>query len=102
MKTENTSDLIEIPREQYPTYAGRETIFVCGGMDTGEYKFKGQGILITQTEVPDGKIVISEEEILKEINRRKNKPKKEKKKRYEVLDRFYAITEFDGKPIKKI
>ena len=70
-------------------------------MDTGEYKFRGQGIVITQAEGP-GKIIISEEEILKEINRRKNKPKKEKKKRYEVLDRFYAITEFDGKPIRKI
>ena len=46
--------------------------------------------------------MINEEDILKEINRRKNKPKKEKKIRYEVLDRFYAVTEFDGIPIKKI
>jgi len=38
---------------------------------------------------------------LKEINRRKNKPKKEKRKRYEILDKFYAITEFEGKPIYK-
>ena len=101
VKTENTSELIEIPRSEYGSYAGRETIFIGGGMDTGEYKFRGQGIVITQAEAPE-KIIISEEEILKEINRRKNKPKKEKKKRYEVLDRFYAITEFDGKPIKKI
>ena len=101
VKTENVSELIEIPRSEYESYAGRETIFVGGGMDTGEYKFRGQGIVITQAEGP-GKIIISEEEILKEINRRKNKPKKEKKKRYEVLDRFYAITEFDGKPIRKI
>ena len=36
-------------------------------MDTGEYKFRGQGIVITKTEGP-GKIIISEEEILKEIN----------------------------------
>ena len=101
VKTENVSELIEIPRSEYESYAGRETVFVGGGMDTGEYKFRGQGIVITQAEGP-GKIIISEEEILKEINRRKNKPKKEKKKRYEVLDRFYAITEFDGKPIRKI
>jgi len=102
VKTENISELIEIPRSEYGNYQGRETIFLGGGMDTGEYKFRGQGFVITQGEVPDSKIVISEEEILKEIARRKNKPRKQKKKRYEVLDRFYAITEFDGKPIKKI
>ena len=102
VKTENISELVEIPKSQYGDYEGRETIFIGGGMDTGEYKFKGQGVVITQGEVPDGKIIISEEEILKEINRRKNKPRKKKEKRYVVLDRFYATTEFDGKPIKKI
>ena len=101
-KIENISDLVEIPRSEYENYIGRETIVIGEGMDTGEYKFRGQGIVITQAQVPVGKIVISEEDILKEINRRKNKPKKEKKRKYEVLDRFYAITEFDGKPIKKI
>ena len=102
VKTENVSELVEIPKSEYGNYEGRETIFIGGGMDTGEYKFKGQGVIITQGQVPDGKIIISEEEILKEINRRKNKPKKKKEKRYVVLDRFYATTEFDGKPIKKI
>ena len=70
-------------------------------METGEYKFKGQGIIITQKGTLEDNIVISEEEILKEINRRKNKPKKEKKKRYEILDKFYAITEYERKPIIK-
>ena len=102
VKTENISELVEIPKSQYGEYEGRETIYLGGGMETGEYKFRGQGVVITQGEVPDGKIIISEEEILKEINRRKNKPRKKKEKRYVVLDRFYAITEFDGKPIKKI
>ena len=102
VKTENISELIEIPKSEYGNYQGRETIFIGGGMDTGEYKFRGQGVVITQGEVPESKVIISEEEILKEIMRRKNKPRKQKKKRYEVLDRFYAITEFDGKPIKTI
>ena len=102
VKTENNTELVEIPKSEYQSYMGRETIFIGDGMDTGEYKFRGQGIIITQAEVPEGKIIINEEDILKEINRRKNKPKKEKKIRYEVLDRFYAITEFDGIPIKKI
>ena len=101
IKTENVSELIEIPRSKYKDYMERETIYVSGGMETGEYKFTGQGILITQAEIPQ-KIIISEEEILKEINRRKNKPKKRKEKKYEILDKFYYKLEFDGKPIRKI
>ena len=101
VKTEDISELIEIPRSEYPSYAGRETVFIGGGMETGEYKFKGQGIIITQKGALEEKVDINEEEILKEINRRKNKPKKEKRKRYEILDKFYAITEFEGKPIYK-
>ena len=100
VKTENVSELIEIPESQYDKYVGRETVYVGGGMETGEYKFRGQGILVTQA-VPEAKVVISEEEILKEINRRKNK-KKQKKKEYIIIDKFYAKTEFEGKPIKKI
>ena len=100
-KTEDASELIEIPKSEYASYAGRETVFIGGGMETGEYKFKGQGIIITQKGTLEDNIVISEEEILKEINRRKNKPKKEKRKRYEILDKFYAVTEYEGKPIIK-
>ena len=89
IKTENVSELIEIPRSKYKDYLGRETIYVSGGMETGEYKFTGQGILITQAEIPQ-KIIISEEEILKEINRRKNKPKKRKERKYQIIDKFYT------------
>lgn len=101
VKTEDQSELIEIPKSQYASFAGRETVFIGGGMETGEYKFKGQGIVITQKGSLEEKVTISEEEILNEINRRKNKPRKEKRKRYEILDKFYAITEFEGKPIIK-
>ena len=101
VKTEDISELVEIPKEEYPTYAGRETVFIGGGMETGEYKFKGQGIVITQKGALEENVKISEEEILKEIDRRKNKPKKEKRKKYVILDKFYAITEFEGKPIVK-
>ena len=101
VKTEDQSELIEIPKSQYASYAGRETVFIGGGMETGEYKFKGQGIIITQKGSLEGNMEISEEEILKEINRRKNKPKKEKRKKYEILDKFYAVTEYEGKPIYK-
>jgi hypothetical protein len=101
VKTEDQSELIEIPKSEYASYAGRETVFIGGGMETGEYKFKGQGIIITQKGSLEGNVEISEEEILKEINRRKNKPKKEKRKKYEILDKFYAVTEYEGKPIYK-
>ena len=101
VKIEDQSELIEIPKSQYASFAGRETVFIGGGMETGEYKFKGQGIIITQKGSLEGNLEISEEEILKEINRRKNKPKKEKRKKYEILDKFYAVTEYEGKPIYK-
>ena len=101
VKSEDKSELIEIPKSEYASYAGRETVFIGGGMETGEYKFKGQGIVITQKGALEENIQISEEEILKEINRRKNKPKKEKRKKYEILDKFYATTEFEGKAIIK-
>ena len=101
VKTEDQSELIEIPKSQYASFAGRETVFIGGGMETGEYKFKGQGIIITQKGSLEGNVEISEEEILKEINRRKNKQKKEKRKKYEILDKFYAVTEYEGKPIYK-
>ena len=101
IKTENVSEFIEIPKSKYQEYAGKETILIGEGMNTGEYKFRGQGIVISQSEIPQ-QIVISEEDILKEINRRKNKHKKEKKKKYEIIDRFYSRTIFEGKPIKKI
>ena len=101
VKTEDQSELVEIPKSQYASFAGRETVFIGGGMETGEYKFKGQGIIITQKGSLEGNVEITEEEILKEINRRKNKPKKEKRKKYEILDKFYAVTEYEGKPIYK-
>ena len=91
VKTEVQSELIEIPKSEYASYAGRETVFIGGGMETGEYKFKGQGIIITQKGSLEGNVEISEEEILKEINRRKNKPKKEKRKKYVILDKFLPI-----------
>ena len=44
---------------------GRETVFIGDGMNTGEYLFKGQGIIITQNGNVENKIEISKDEILK-------------------------------------
>ena len=99
---ESYSELIEIPKSEYASLGGKEILFVGDGMETGEYKFKGAQVILTADLNQNQKINLDEEEIFKEIMRRKNKSKKQKKVRYEVLDKFCVRTEFNGKPIKKI
>ena len=98
----NYSELIDIPRSEYGSFIGTKITYFGNGMETGEYKFKGSKIILQENQNEEQKIEIDEEAILKEINRRKNKTKKLKRARYELLDRFYATTEFDGKPVTKI
>ena len=71
------------------------------GMETGEYKFIGEKILIKENITPNAKIMITEGEIKSELNKRKNK-KKEKKLKYEVIDKFYALTNISIRTIKKL
>ena len=71
------------------------------GMETGEYKFIGEETVIKENIEPNENIVITQEEITSEINKRKTK-KKEKKLKYEVIDKFYALTNITGKTIKKM
>lgn len=78
---------------------------MTGGIDTGEYKFNGAKIVLKEKEIPVEKIEIKEEEINKEIINRRNKIKKDPKLKYEILDKFYATTEFPGKhkvEVKKV
>ena len=101
----NNSELVEIPREKYSEFKGEEPIYMSGGIDTGEYKFNGSKIVLKEKEIPVQKISIKEEEINREIINRKNKVKKDPKIKYEVLDKFYATTEFPGKhkiEVKKV
>ena len=93
---EKNSELIEIPPEKYSEFRGKELIYMLGGMDTGEYKFNGAKIVLKEKDIPQKKILIKEEEINKEIIKRKNKIKKSPKLKYEILDKFYATTEFSG------
>lgn len=102
IQKEACSELVDIPRSEYGSYAGKDILFVGGGMQTGEYKFKGSKILMKVNENEKQKITLDEEEIFKEINKRKNKTKKIKKAKYEIIDKFYTTTEFDGKPITKV
>ena len=96
------SRLVDIPRSEYGSFMNKDILIAEGGMKTGEYKFTGEKILMKVNEDEKQKITIDEEEIIKEINKRKNKTKKIRKARYEIIDKFFATTEFDGKPITKI
>ena len=99
----NKNEFVEIPRKDYDKYSLRDTITVGYGMDTGEYKFVGAKTLIKENTLQKGnKSVLSEEEVLKEINRRNVKKEKKKKVSYEIIDKFYALTEMGGKTIKRI
>ena len=92
----------DIPRFDYDKYADRETLVLNDGMDTGEYKFIGEKTTLKEPEENFNKnINIDRELLLKEINRRK-KTRNEKKIKFEVVDRFYTLTEINHKNIKKL
>ena len=95
---ENLHEFVEIPRSDYDSYEGKEIIFINDGMDTGEYKFIGEKTLLKES-YPNKKGIINQEEIMKEITRR-NKVKKQKKVTYEIVDKFYTLTDIRGKSIK--
>ena len=96
------SEYVDIPKNEYKSIADKEFTIVLGnGMDTGEYKFIGQKTLIKENIVPNGNLMINQEEISEELNKRKNK-KKEKKIKYEVIDKFYALANMNSKTIKKV
>ena len=108
VKNENKKSLrenekfFEIPRKEYDNYLNKEIIVLNNGMNTGEYKFIGEKTVIKEADATGiGKLNINEEEVIQEINRR-NKAKKEKKVSYEIIDKFYVLTEVRGKTIKRL
>ena len=97
---EKIADFVEIPRKDYDNYEGKEIIIINDGMDTGEYKFIGEQTTL-QEKYPKEKGKITQEEINQEIGRRK-KIRKQKKVTYEIIDKFYTVTDVRTKTIKKI
>ena len=97
------SDLIDIPRAEYPSVNSENIVMILGqGMDTGEYKFVGEKTVIKEN-IPNKKIAVAQEEILQELNKRKKKKLHGSKKiKYEVIDKFYALTDINGKTIKRV
>lgn len=70
-----------------------------GGINAGQYRFEGEKIEIKE-QTPREDILIEEEEINKEILRRKNITHKGKRT-YELIDKYYAVTEVDPKALRK-
>ena len=91
------TDFEEIPREEYEKYSNNKTLFIEGGMNTGQYKFRGDEMVLKLKEIPE-EVKISEVDVLEEINRRTNR--KEKKIKYEIMDKFFTLTEFERNNIK--
>ncbi len=99
----NGNEYIDISRKDYKNYSLRNTITVGDGMDTGEYKFVGLKSLIKEKEIPElNKALLNKEEISKEIISRNDKSSKRKKISYEIVDKFYALTEMGGKKVKNL
>ena len=90
-------NFIEIPREEFELHKNKETLFLEGGIDTGRYKFEGKETILKDNSNM-GKVKVKEDEILKEIAKRTKK--KEKKRKMEVMHKFYALTEFERSIIK--
>ena len=97
------ADFVEIPKnENNMIIENNEYTMVIGnGMDTGEYKFIGEKTLIKENISSNENFQINQEEIMEELNKRKNK-KVEKKLKYEVIDKFYSLANVTGRTIKKI
>ena len=91
--------LYEIPRDKN-SFKNRNE-YIKKGMKPGEYKFIGEKTFIDQKYNPQAKYIISNEEVVSEINKRnKNRNKTEKNLRFEVIDKFYVLTELERKNIK--
>lgn len=100
---QNGDEYTEIPRKDYKNYSLRDTFTVGEGMNTGEYKFIGLRSLIKEKELPKvNKEVLNAEEISKEISSRNDKSSKNKKVSYEIVDKFYALTEMGGKQVQNL
>ena len=92
-------EFVDIPLNEIKE---KDIIMIYGnGIKTGEYKFIGEKKIIKEDIIPNENMTINQEEINEELIKRKNK-KKEKKISYEVIDKYYALTNITTKTIKKI
>ena len=103
----NNNKIIEYEEIQggdiYDIYRGGSTertyMVGGGGINAGQYRFEGESIEIKEQESKEN-IMIDEEEINNEILRRKNNALKGRIT-YELIDKYYAVTEVDPKALRK-
>ena len=97
VKNGNNSELEKVPMEGFSKYTMKKNLYIGPqrGMDNGEYIFEGGKMKLEERDISEEKVKIDQEEIYKEINRRrKEQNSKEKKLNYKVIDKFYITTEF--------
>lgn len=97
VKNGNNSESEKVPMEGFSKYTMKKNLYIGPqrGMDNGEYIFEGGKMKLEERDISEEKVKIDQEEIYKEINRRrKEQNSKEKKLNYKVIDKFYITTEF--------
>ena len=99
---ENFSDYEEIPRTKYNKYYPNSTIFIGKGMETGEYKFVGGKTQINKRDFSKPKMVLSKNIFNKIDNKKIKKVNPRNKLKFEVVDKFYTLTEYESKSIKRL
>jgi len=92
---------IRIPTERIPRYSSNTAIIRRRGINSGLYKFKGEKTLFkTNISVsPLNDLINSKDDIYSRSykNFKNIFNKHEKKSKFEVIDKFYAFTEYDSK-----
>ena len=97
-KNRNYTEMEEIQSGEFSKYNGKKKLDIAPGrrrgrgMDKGEYIFEGGRMKLVERDISEEKVKIDEEEIYKEINRRKEHDSKEKKLNYKIIDKFYTTT----------
>jgi hypothetical protein len=92
---------IRIPAERIPRYSSNTAIVTRRGINSGQYKFKGERTFIkTNISVsPLNDLINSKDDIYSRSykNYKNFFNKNEKRSKFEVIDKFYVFTEYDSK-----
>ena len=92
---------IRIPAERIPRYSSNTAIVIRRGINSGQYKFKGERTFFkTNISVsPLNDLINSKDDIYSRSykNYKNFFNKNEKRSKFEVIDKFYVFTEYDSK-----
>ena len=92
---------VRIPLERIPRYSSNTTIIGRRGINSGQYKFKGEKTFFKAniSVSPLNDLINSKDDIYSRSYKNFTNVlnKHEKKSKFEVIDKFYAFTEYDSK-----